>query len=403
MDSLMSVENPWDVNSIYDFNYFCCPECDIKSKTKQDFVDHASSTHPKAIGAFQSITDGSLNDVQIPALSPNVDLSEETKDLRNEDFLLYPDNNEDEPLARRKKSYICEMCNFRAKNSTIFQTHMKKVHQTHSALTCPECKEVFSSGHTLKVHLWNIHQQGKSSEKCLCSLCGKTIIGRSNFKKHEREKHGIITAAFVQRRKPTKIQCEKCLVNFDSPKSLDEHWIACYGESRDFRCPQCDLYWSSGPSLNAHLKIDHNVPEMYTCSTCGKCLKKKASLESHVKVEHEKIKDHICHLCGSSFARAQGLRFHMQRVHEHSGKYACEYCNFRTVAQMQLDIHVNAVHTKSKKFSCNECNFFCYHRQGLLAHVKTVHLKLKPHQCLTCHEAYVRRKDLEKHKETTGH
>ena len=30
-----------------------------------------------------------------------------------------------------------------------------------------------------------------NSERCLCSLCGKTLVGRSNFKKHEREKHGI--------------------------------------------------------------------------------------------------------------------------------------------------------------------------------------------------------------------
>ena len=44
--------NPWDVSSIFEFNYFCCPECDFKVQsdehieTKQEFVDHASSNHP---------------------------------------------------------------------------------------------------------------------------------------------------------------------------------------------------------------------------------------------------------------------------------------------------------------------------------------------------------------------
>jgi hypothetical protein len=44
--------NPWDVSSIFEFNYFCCPECDFKiqsdehTETKQEFVDHASSNHP---------------------------------------------------------------------------------------------------------------------------------------------------------------------------------------------------------------------------------------------------------------------------------------------------------------------------------------------------------------------
>ena len=37
--------NPWDVSSIFDFNFFCCPECEIKSQSKQDFVDHISSYH----------------------------------------------------------------------------------------------------------------------------------------------------------------------------------------------------------------------------------------------------------------------------------------------------------------------------------------------------------------------
>ena len=37
--------NPWKASSIFEFNYFCCPECDCKSGTKQEFVDHASLYH----------------------------------------------------------------------------------------------------------------------------------------------------------------------------------------------------------------------------------------------------------------------------------------------------------------------------------------------------------------------
>lgn len=38
-------DNPWKVSSIFEFHYFCCPECDCKSETKQDFVHHASTYH----------------------------------------------------------------------------------------------------------------------------------------------------------------------------------------------------------------------------------------------------------------------------------------------------------------------------------------------------------------------
>ena len=63
MDKL--VVNPWSVQSIYDFSYFCCPECDSKWQFKQDFIDHAFNTHPKSI-EIREITDGSLSDIQLP-------------------------------------------------------------------------------------------------------------------------------------------------------------------------------------------------------------------------------------------------------------------------------------------------------------------------------------------------
>merc|ERR1712098_980447 len=68
LDGIMEkLINPWSVHSIYDFSYFCCPECDGKWQYKQDFVDHAFKTHPKSIDSLQhEIRDGSLNDIHIP-------------------------------------------------------------------------------------------------------------------------------------------------------------------------------------------------------------------------------------------------------------------------------------------------------------------------------------------------
>ena len=71
-------ENPWSVHSIYDFSYFCCPECDSKWQFKQDFVDHALNTHPNSIDPIHhEITDGSLNDIELPdvnSLTVDVDV-----------------------------------------------------------------------------------------------------------------------------------------------------------------------------------------------------------------------------------------------------------------------------------------------------------------------------------------
>ena len=42
--------NPWSVESIEDFRFYNCPECDHKTKTKTLFVKHVFSTHPDAKG-----------------------------------------------------------------------------------------------------------------------------------------------------------------------------------------------------------------------------------------------------------------------------------------------------------------------------------------------------------------
>ena len=46
LNVLLKPTNPWEVSSLYEFNYFCCPECDIKSTSAQEFINHASYYHP---------------------------------------------------------------------------------------------------------------------------------------------------------------------------------------------------------------------------------------------------------------------------------------------------------------------------------------------------------------------
>ena len=40
--------NPWSVNNLKDFQFYCCPECDIKEKYLETFLQHALNEHDKA-------------------------------------------------------------------------------------------------------------------------------------------------------------------------------------------------------------------------------------------------------------------------------------------------------------------------------------------------------------------
>ena len=64
---LPEIENPWNVKSLYEFQYFNCPTCPYKNFSKQDFVNHAFDAHPKSKYYFMKISNhNSFNDVQLP-------------------------------------------------------------------------------------------------------------------------------------------------------------------------------------------------------------------------------------------------------------------------------------------------------------------------------------------------
>lgn len=41
-------ENPWSVVNLDIYLFYCCPQCDHKSKDKPNFVSHAHSCHPES-------------------------------------------------------------------------------------------------------------------------------------------------------------------------------------------------------------------------------------------------------------------------------------------------------------------------------------------------------------------
>ena len=41
-------DNPWLVDNLEEFLYFCCPECDERKQSKDLFLQHALNQHVKA-------------------------------------------------------------------------------------------------------------------------------------------------------------------------------------------------------------------------------------------------------------------------------------------------------------------------------------------------------------------
>ena len=85
---LPKLENPWRVESLYEFQYFKCPSCEFEDGKKQEFLNHAYEYHPESTDYLCTITDGSLNDVMCPwnNTPENEKLSKCNQDHGIEDF-----------------------------------------------------------------------------------------------------------------------------------------------------------------------------------------------------------------------------------------------------------------------------------------------------------------------------
>ena len=60
------MENPWNIRTIYELQYFNCPSCIFKDHSKQELVSHAFEFHPESIDYLSNIDDNSLSDVFCP-------------------------------------------------------------------------------------------------------------------------------------------------------------------------------------------------------------------------------------------------------------------------------------------------------------------------------------------------
>ena len=41
--------SPWNVNKLEDFLHYCCPECEEKNQSRNEFIQHAQNQHPESI------------------------------------------------------------------------------------------------------------------------------------------------------------------------------------------------------------------------------------------------------------------------------------------------------------------------------------------------------------------
>ena len=177
-----STSNPWYVPRIEDFQFFCCPECDIKVKDSQDFINHALALHEQAKD------------------SPFIKLDVKVEDTKEDEVILLPNlrkRKADEPavtisiVKRRHEDFDDNNSDVEdAKDKTKdVNGQIEDCGDTVSKLEKHEDNRTSDADFVLE----DIHDDDFSEESSvfLCMMCEEVSSSEKELVKHMTQKHQI--------------------------------------------------------------------------------------------------------------------------------------------------------------------------------------------------------------------
>ena len=263
------MENPWNVHSIYELQYFNCPSCEFKDHSKQQFINHAFGCHPISIDCLSKINDGSLKDIACPWVIQGIKIEDNFADNVLEDPLEMGTCSSTDYLLEKNKDI-----------KTPDNLHTENVKKSSRAFTCnktykcKECEMTFGYYKELRKHLVSIHEVNKTPK------------------------------------------CDSCEKTYSSFRSLDKHVRKVHKGIMNFKCAKCDKIFASKSFMEDHFSNAHEGEKMYQCDKCGQAFSASKNLSLHVTNAHPgTAKNFHCDMCPFTSYFESALNVHVNNVH----------------------------------------------------------------------------------------
>ena len=299
-------ECPWNVESLEDFLYYCCPECNARNQSREDFLNHALDQHPtsknylteiKVKKEFHdtrnyhdsgvanlaiSVTEHEKEDLLMKIKEENINPDEYYDENFMEDEIQddydemaeFKDENEDEDYVNEDEDYEmdenkkrCDTCGKNFVSASTLKTHVQRVHLGIRNFKCEQCDKKFKSNSALEYHLTFIHGDEE------------TKAGLKSYK------------------------CDQCEYAATQPIHLTQHINSVHEKLKPFQCDQCNHKSASRSSLKSHISQVHDGVKPFKCDQCDYAAGHRSSLRDHIKYVHEgqKRPKFPCDLCQKSF------------------------------------------------------------------------------------------------------
>ena len=367
----MEETNPWNVSNLETFHFYCCPECDQKCNTKDQFIDHAMTWHPKAheILHFKMICDDN------ESVPKNFD--DEVKEVKS----VFP---KEEPISDSESECLevhqCDLCDIFYASKEELKIHKEGGHR------CEHCNTIYTTVKEKENHMILIHSNSNQDTHLKCNYCGKYFQSKAKVQFHMKN--------MVLKKMN---ECKICS-NSNAESRFSTNILCLWNLHQNSHCEPkmnqviriCQNTILTKSTQTPHLKLTRKTTtkRWYMCDKCEKRFQSVVRLQSHKTFQHPNlvkptnVKEsaihenvrYSCDKCDKSFSSEKYFNDHVKTIHENF-RFKCDYCTKNFPSKAQVEFHMKKMNDQQTLYSCNknDCSFIAYYLCVWNDHRMTVH------------------------------
>ena len=412
--------SPWDVTSVEDFLYYCCPECDLKSKDSQSFIEHAIACHnqlaqfirdepdiqdpppPEDEEVTNGVTTSEIDQSQSNLLeNVKTELEDYTEESIDFDDNYVPEDTKEDITDDvtgddvTGETWQCYACAQEAETKDEIKLHCKEhftkliasMYGPPRELQCHNCRILLRSTNAFENHkcgevpkTWRTENTHKRQK---CIECDQKFPSFQAMLIHSSVEHPNKSIQYCD-------LCDyKCATSSVLALHRQKHFI-----KETFPCDQCDYVGSKADLLYKHRWYNHRERQMVSCEICKKQFKTQLELKRHI-MKHTQEKPHKCDMCDYSARTSTQVKFHKKKVHSEFRPHVCHICGKGFMRPYDLKSHMESMHNEGgKSYMCDKCGKSFQTPKAFKIHVFKHQMF---HMCTVCERVFCGRTKLRDH------
>ncbi len=376
MDAPQTMPNPWEVNNVQDFCFYCCPECTFRSHKVVPFQEHAIASHPLGKTFFESgrgsapsvmdttpITDKEPVDIKPPPPPPNQPISRpyppqpvnapwsymdtppimvkaDPQDVNKVVKILAAATGQAPKAAPsgavkktikkvKRKPAVSSSSSFSSGPIEIDWNNLPKVDPNllnadstlaenvdEKRFQCMFCPEKYSKLYGLGMHMNLFHDVGRP-KKIPCPACNHIAVTGPKLKEHIEMTHG--DGLGTPLKEPTTYICdvEGCEYVTNAKANMANHKARHGGQTSCTEVLKCDVEGCDYETVMRGVLLKHkdskHGPKKEVCDQCGQAFRYISQLKQHQENVHMGVR-YFCEKCGQGFTSKAGLQTHSKKT-----------------------------------------------------------------------------------------